>query len=87
MDAALASGASWPSEDQRVDARDIIEALGNLLYLIHQDAEKPALVRSYTAQAEERISVLRTLLPELPATRGHHGGLRVVTMQSGSQEN
>src|SRR5438309_8173321 len=47
MDVAYAPGASWLAEQQRNDARNIIETLGNLLYLINVDAEIPARVRSY----------------------------------------
>jgi len=84
MDVALAPGASWLPEEQRTDARNIIEALGNLLYLIHQDAEKPALVRSYTAQAEERVGALQTIL--LESARPQNKGLKIVPPPNGLQE-
>lgn len=79
MDAATyASSASWPAEDQRPDARNIVETLGNLLYLITVDAEKPALVRSYIGQAEERLRALQGLLPESTPARPQHKGLKIV---------
>ena len=85
MDVALAPGASWLSEEQRTDARNIIEALGNLLYLMHQDAEKPTLVRSYAAQAEERVGALQSLLLASTSSRPHNKGLKIVPLSNGLQ--
>jgi hypothetical protein len=76
--AAYASGASWLAEDQRTDARNIVEALGNLLYLISVDAENAALVRSYVGQAEERLRALQVLLPEPTPARPQNKGLKIV---------
>jgi hypothetical protein len=79
MDAtAYASGAPWLAEDQRTDARNIVETLGNLLYLISVDAENPVLVRSYVGQAEERLRALQALLPECTPARPQHNGLKIV---------
>lgn len=80
MDVALASGASWLPEDQRTDVRNIIEALGNLLYLIDQDADKPALLRSYAAQAQERLGALQALLLESISARPQNKGLKIVAI-------
>ena len=87
MDVGLASGASWLPEDQRTDARNIIEALGNLFYLIHQDAENPALVRSYTAQAEERLRALQKALLESAPGRPPNKGLKIVAIPTSAQGN
>ena len=86
MDVALAPGASWLSEERRTDARNIIEALGNLLYLIHQDADKPALVHNYAAQAEERVGALQTILLESAPARPQNKGLKIVPPPNGLQE-
>lgn len=76
MDVALAAGASWLPEDQRTDVRNIIEALGNLLYLIDQDADRPDLVRSYAAQSEERVGALQAIF--LESARPQNKGLKIV---------
>ena len=86
MDLAYAPGASWLPEDERVDARNLVETIGNLLYLMNIDAEDPSLVRSYVAQAEDRLRALQGLMP-VSATRSHNNGLKVVPIQNGSQEN
>jgi hypothetical protein len=78
MDAAYAQDASWLPDEQRNDARNIIETLGNLVYLIHTGAENPVLVRSYAGEAEERLRALKSLLPESAATRAHNKGLKIV---------
>ena len=44
--------------DRRSEARNILESIGNLLYLIELDRNDPNLVRTYTAQAEERLRAL-----------------------------
>ena len=62
MDAAFPETALLQL-DRRNDAHNIIEAVGNLLYLIQLDAAHPELVRSYVRQAEERLSRLGTLIP------------------------
>jgi len=64
MDAAHAARAL--PVDYRNDARNIIEAIGNLFYLIRMDSENAGLVQSYISQAEERLSVLAELIEELP---------------------
>jgi hypothetical protein len=92
MDASCAPDSSWVSGDaprqgdapQQADARNIIEALGNLCYLIHVDAENPALVRSYTAQAEERLRALAAVIPASVA-RSTGKGPRLVSMQPPGQ--
>lgn len=86
MDLAYAPGASWP-EDERVDARNLVETIGNLLYLVNIDAENPALVRSYVAEAEDRLRALQALVPESAPSRAHNKGPKIVPIQSGSQEN
>lgn len=73
MDAAYAAGASWLPEEQRGEARNLVEAIGNLLYLIQVDSEDGGLVRSYTSQAEERLRVLAALISDSsprPAVKG-----------------
>jgi hypothetical protein len=77
MDAAYAGAVSCLVENQRSEVRNVIEALGNLLYLIELDAENPNLVRSYTGQAEERLMALQTLLPD-SAARSTHKGLQMM---------
>lgn len=80
MDAAFAAaGVSWPAENQRNEARNVIEAIGNLLYLIQLDAENANLVRSYTGQAEERLLALQTLIPDSP-TRSGSRNLKIITV-------
>jgi len=64
MDLAYAAGAAPLPEDQRNDVRNVMEAIGNLLYLIHLDSENPDLVRSYTTQAEERLAALARIVQE-----------------------
>jgi len=64
MDVARVRDAEPLHEDQRNDARNVMEAIGNLLYLIQLDAEDPGLVRSYTSQAEERLAVLARIVHE-----------------------
>ena len=86
MDLAYAPGASWLPEDERVDARNLVETIGNLLYLMNVDAEDPSLVRSYVAQAEDRLRALQALVPA-SATRSHTNGLKVVPIQNSLQEN
>ena len=39
-----------------------IEALGNLIYLICEDAEHPSRVRYYASMCEERIRILTRLM-------------------------
>ena len=91
MDTACATGTSWLA-DRRTgdvpktgDARNIIEALGNLFYLIQLDAENPSLVRNYIAQAEERLHALQTMLPDSVLARGPNKGLKIVAGQGGAQ--
>jgi len=67
------------------DVRNIIEALGNLFYLIQLDAERADLVRDYTAQAEERLHALITLLPERALPRDPHHGLKLVPAPASSE--
>jgi len=64
MDAVYAASASCLPEDRRNEARNIIEAISNLLYLIQLDSKNPGLVQSYTSQAEERLGVLAGLMDE-----------------------
>ena len=85
MEAAVASGASWLSEDKRVEVHNIIEALGNLFYLIHVDVENPAVVRTYVAQAEERLRALQALVPESAAAPSHTKGPKVVPIATSFQ--
>jgi hypothetical protein len=42
-----------------------IEAVGNLIYLICEDADHPSLVRQYANMCEERLRVIATLLKEM----------------------
>jgi hypothetical protein len=58
MDGAYAVSASWLPEDLRNEARNLVEAIGNLLYLIQVDSENAGLVRSYASQGEERLAFL-----------------------------
>lgn len=87
MDLAYAAGASWLPEDERVDARNLVETIGNLLYLVNVDAEDPALVRSYVAQAEDRLRALQALVPGSAAARGQNKGPKIVPIQNGLQDN
>jgi len=64
MDVARVRDGEPLHEDQRNDARNVMEAIGNLLYLIQLDAEDSNLVRSYTSQAEERLAVLARIVHE-----------------------
>ena len=64
MVVAYAAGAAPLPEDQRNDVRNVMEAIGNLLYLIELDAEDASLVRSYTTQAEERLAALARIVQE-----------------------
>ena len=63
MPSVPATGVSFQL-DRRSEARNILEAIGNLLYLIEVDHSDPDLVRAYTAQAEERVRALDALLEE-----------------------
>ena len=91
MDTVCASGTSWLADrrsgdvPKTGDARNIIEALGNLFYLIQLDAENPSLVRNYTAQAEERLRALQILLPDSVLARGPNKGLKIVAVQGNVQ--
>ena len=44
------------------DISNGIEALGNLIYLICEDADHPSRVRRYTSMCEERLRVLASLM-------------------------
>jgi hypothetical protein len=85
MEVAYAKGASWLPEDERVDARNLVETIGNLLYLMNVDAQDPAMVRSYVAQAEDRLRVLQALVPG--TIRAHTSGPKLVPFQSSLQDN
>ena len=39
-----------------------IEALGNLIYLICEDADHPSRVRQYASMCEERLRVLTSVM-------------------------
>jgi hypothetical protein len=39
-----------------------LEALGNLIYLICEDADHPPLVRQYTSMCEERLRAMASLV-------------------------
>jgi len=44
------------------DISNGIEALGNLIYLICEDADHPSQVRQYANMCEERLRVLASLM-------------------------
>lgn len=44
------------------DISNGIEALGNLIYLICEDADHPSRVRQYAGMCEERLRVLAGLM-------------------------
>jgi len=44
------------------DISNGIEALGNLIYLICEDADQPSRVRQYAGMCEERLRVLASLM-------------------------
>jgi hypothetical protein len=83
MDAYVSTAPSL-ADDPRSDARNIIEAINNLLYLVHLDAEDPDLVRNYAAQAEERLRAFGALLTDPPA-RAANRGLKVVPIPNSYQ--
>jgi hypothetical protein len=83
MDAYASTAPSF-ADDPRSDARNIIEAINNLLYLVQLDAEDPGLVRNYAAQAEERLRAFGTLLTDPPA-RAANRGLKVVPIPNSYQ--
>jgi hypothetical protein len=44
------------------DISNGIEALGNLIYLICEDADHPSRVRHYASMCEERLRVLTSVM-------------------------
>jgi hypothetical protein len=42
-----------------------LEALGNLIYLICEDADHPPLVRQYTSMCEERLRAMANLMKSI----------------------
>ena len=46
-------------------ASNIVEALGNLAYLICEDADHPEKVKYYTNMCEERLTAFRELLADI----------------------
>jgi hypothetical protein len=42
-----------------------LEALGNLIYLICEDADHPPLVRQYTSMCEERLRAMANLMKSM----------------------
>jgi hypothetical protein len=44
------------------DISNGMEALGNLVYLICEDADQPSRVRQYASMCEERLRVLAALM-------------------------
>jgi hypothetical protein len=83
MDAYVSTAPSL-ADDSRTAARNIIEAINNLLYLVQLDAEDAGLVRNYAAQAEERLRAFGVLLTD-PPSRAANRGLKVVSVPNSCQ--
>ena len=48
------------------DISNGMEALGNLVYLICEDADQPSRVRQYARMCEERLRILTSLVVPRP---------------------
>lgn len=59
--------AYWVDAQVMEKIANITETLANLNYLIHLEADKPRLVRSYSNQADERLRTLGKLLHSIYA--------------------
>lgn len=62
MDHPGLSNGTHADLDQRAEVRNILETLGNLLFLIHLDAEEPERIRGYADEAHERLCALDAAL-------------------------
>ena len=51
-----------PNDDLISNISNGIEALGNLIYLICEDADHPSRVRQYASMCEERLGVLTNVM-------------------------